>query len=257
MSYQDFNLLHSNPSAFVLANVWDVPSALAAKECGFVAIGTSSAAIASQFGYEDGENVPFDTILMVVERILANTDLPLTVDLESGYSNNPEKVADNIMQLTKLGVVGINIEDSKVENGERVLECADEFASFFSHIKQILKQHDTNVFLNVRTDTYILNGEDKLQETIKRGQLYQAVGADGLFVPCITKLNEIVRVCENVTLPINVMCMPDLAGFDALSHVGVKRISMGNFVFDKHRAQLAQLFTTIKTQNHFTAMFNS
>ncbi|MFH6953199.1 isocitrate lyase/phosphoenolpyruvate mutase family protein [Pseudoalteromonas sp. XMcav1-K] len=256
MTYTHFNQLHFGQTAVLIANVWDVPSALAAKHAGFNAIGTSSAAVAAQFGYEDGESMPFETLLMVVERILVNTDLPLTVDLESGYSDDPEVVATNIMRLVNLGVVGINIEDSKVNNGTRVLKNADEFASFLSHIQQVLKQHNCDVFINVRTDTYILECDDKLQETIKRGQLYQAVGATGLFVPCITDLNEISKVRECVSLPLNVMCMPDLADFDTLAKLGVNRVSMGNFVFEKHQTNLSTLLSTINKQKRFTALFD-
>ena len=109
-----FQELHEQDKPLIIGNVWDAASAKAAEKLNFNAIGTSSAAIASMLGYDDGEQMSFSELLYIVKRILASTTLPLTVDIEAGYSRDPVEIANYIKTLADLGVVGINIEDSIV-----------------------------------------------------------------------------------------------------------------------------------------------
>ena len=255
MTIKDFSSLHQQPTALLIANVWDVPSAIAAKELGFKAIGTSSAAIASMLGYQDGENMPFEDLLFIVKRIREATNLPLSVDIESGYSTKPDEVVNNINQLVACGVVGINVEDSYVSEN-RNLKDEHEFANFLSSIKHSLHEKGIQLFINVRTDTYICGVPNTLEQTIKRAKLYQSVGADGIFVPCITNNTEISLLTQAVSLPINVMCMPELSDFESLSNLGVKRISMGNFVFDQQQVGLKKTLSHILEVNSFSPIFN-
>ena len=227
-----FNELHSQNTPLLLCNVWDVPSAKMAESLGYHAIGTSSAAIAAQLGYNDGENMPFQDLYQVVTRIKNNTTLPLTVDIEAGYSRNPSQVYDHIESLLGLGIVGINIEDSLVKE-ERKLVDATEFAKLILYLRSRLNEEGRKLFINVRTDTFVLNVPDTLVETEKRIKLYDEAGADGIFIPCITKEADIQMLVEKTNLPINVMCMPDLPSFNKLKDLGIKRISMGDFLFAK------------------------
>src|SRR5690606_5291210 len=114
MSYTKFKQLHQEKSILVLGNVWDAQSAKIAQDAGFKALGSSSHAIANILGYEDGEQISVDKILFMVEHIVKAVDIPVSVDFEAGYSDNPEKVAQHVKQLADLGVVGINLEDGKV-----------------------------------------------------------------------------------------------------------------------------------------------
>jgi 2-methylisocitrate lyase-like PEP mutase family enzyme len=111
-TFETFLQLHHNETPLLIGNVWDVVSAKAFERGGFKAIATSSAAIAHTWGYEDGEKMPFDLLLKVVERIINNINVPLSVDIEGGYSRDISKIFQNIEKLHELGVVGINIEDS-------------------------------------------------------------------------------------------------------------------------------------------------
>lgn len=190
----------------------------------------------------------------VVKRIASNVDLPLSVDLESGYGENPEQIADNIKKLVQLGVVGINIEDSKVE-GDRVLLDAEDFSEKLKQTKKYLKKDNVDVFLNVRTDTFILLKENMIKETIHRVRLYQEAGADGIFTPCIEKVSDIQEVVNCTALPINVMCMSNLPNFDSLAQIGVKRISMGNFLFDKMYEQYEGSLQNVLLQKSFNSIF--
>ncbi|GAA4272954.1 isocitrate lyase/phosphoenolpyruvate mutase family protein [Aquimarina gracilis] len=250
----EFKNLHNQDKPLLIANVWDVPSAKVAEELNFQAIGTSSSAIASLLGYSDGEEMEFSELEYFVKRISLNTNLPLSVDLESGYSRNPKEIITHIKRLVELGVVGINIEDSVV-NGNRVLLDANSFAKTLTVIKEDLEKENIDVFINVRTDTFILLRESIIEETKRRIQLYQNAGIDGIFTPCIEKEVDIKEIIKSTNLPINVMSMPNLPNFNTLTKLGVKRISMGNFLFEKMYNQFKQIIKTVTTQNSFKSIF--
>ena len=112
-----------------------------------------------------------------------------------------------------------------------------------------------DVFINVRTDTFLLGQEDALFETQKRAKLYEIAGADGLFVPCITKTADIAAVVKATAMPVNVMCMPDLPDFKSLTNLAVKRISMGNFLFDKLSSEFENTLNSILEDQSFKAVF--
>lgn len=254
MNTEYFANLHQQAEPLVICNVWDAASAKVAEKLSFTAIGTSSAALANVLGYNDGEELAFDELLFLVKRIAKATQLPLSVDIESGFSNNPVEVVQNIKQLAALGVVGINIEDSQV-GSERVIADGEDFAEFLHQIKVNLEKEEVNVFINVRTDTFLLGLSEAVIETQKRISLYQEAGADGIFVPCITEAEDIKAVVASTSLPVNVMCMPDLPNFELLQEYGVKRISMGNFVFDKAQANIEQTLAEVTNSNSFSPIF--
>jgi 2-methylisocitrate lyase-like PEP mutase family enzyme len=250
----NFKELHQQNKPLLIGNVWDVPSAKIAEELNFQAIGTSSSAIAKLLGYRDGEEMKFSELEYLVKRIRLNTKLPLSVDLEGGYNRTPSKIAQHIKRLLALGVVGINIEDSIVGH-KRTLLDADCFARTLSEIKEYLEKEHLDIFINVRTDPFILLQDNKLAEAQKRILLYEKAGADGIFIPCIEKEPDIKAVVAATSLPINVMSMPQLPDFETLTKLGVKRISMGNFMFDAMYHQFKQSTKTILNQESFKSIF--
>ncbi len=249
-----FKDLHYQDKPLLIGNVWDVPSIKAMEKLNFQAIGTSSSAIATLLGYKDGEEMAFSELEYIIKRIALTTTLPLSVDLESGYSRQPTTIASHIKRLAALGVVGINIEDSVVHGKRTLLNCTD-FADTIAAIKEQLLKDSIDVFINVRTDAFILHQENAVEESIKRIQLYKSAGADGIFTPCIEKENDIKAVVHSTDLPINVMCMPNLPNFDTLTSLGVKRISMGNFLFEKMYGNLEQMAQTVLNQKSFKPIF--
>ncbi|WP_312202702.1 isocitrate lyase/PEP mutase family protein [Kosakonia cowanii] len=247
-----FNDLHQQPCPLLLANVWDASSAQAAEQAGYAALGTSSAAIAAQFGYADGEAMPFAHLLFMVERIRAVSDLPLSVDLEAGYGRSAEEIAQNIQQLIALGVVGINLEDSQVVNGIRSLVDPLLFARQLQTLVSLLP---AGFFFNIRTDTFLLGVDAALQETLRRGELYADHGANGLFVPGVKEDTDIITIAGQVALPLNVMAVPGLADIAALSSWGVRRISTGNFLHQAIQARLKTLLSGIQRKQVFEEIF--
>ncbi|KGJ96891.1 isocitrate lyase/PEP mutase family protein [Colwellia psychrerythraea] len=257
MNTTAFTSQHQQITPLLLCNVWDVASAKTAEKMGFSAIGTSSAAIARMLGYADGEHMQFAELLFIVKRIAACCKLPLSVDIEAGFSDDPQVTAGYIKALAEVGVVGINIEDSKVNkaDGQRSLINGDNFAKFLLAITSELLKDNIDVFINVRTDTFLLGIEGALKETQKRADLYQVAGANGLFVPCIVDKQAIETVVNCTILPVNVMCMPDLPGFNNLKLLGVKRISMGNFMFDVLQDDFTARLNNIMKANSFKPVF--
>lgn len=246
---------HNQHEPLLIANVWDAASAVAAQEAGYQVLGTSSAAIASTLGYEDGQGMPFDELFYMITRIQAVSNLPLSVDMEAGYGESAEEIATHLRCLAQTGVSGVNLEDSRVINGVRQLDDASDFSRNLRTISDALRSGNYNLFLNIRTDTYLLGHEGALQETLLRGQSYKAAGADGLFVPCLTSEKEISLIAEATGLPLNVMCMPDLPSFDRLKLAGVSRISMGNFVHSAMQSKLTDVMHAIRTRQTFEGLF--
>ena len=229
----NFEKLHQQSTPLLICNVWDVASAKAAQVLNFQAIGTSSGAIAAMLGYQDGEEISFEELAYIVQRIRKSVDLPLTVDLEAGYSRQPAQIVEHIARLSALGVVGVNIEDSLVVEGKRKIIDADHFAQLLNTVGTKLKRQQVKMFINVRTDAFLLGLPNAVQKTIIRAKKYQRAGANGLFTPCIEKVKDIEAVLKAIDLPLNVMCMPNLPNFQVLQQIGVSRISMGGFAFKK------------------------
>lgn len=254
--YQKFKSLHASNELFILPNAWDARSAIMFEENNFPAVATSSAAVANSLGYEDGENMSFDDYTFVIRRILSSINVPLTVDIETGYGTTNLEIAENILHLADLGVAGINIEDSVIQKSGRVLKDAAAFAKTISFIKNKLKAQGVDLFINVRCDTYILNVENKQQETINRLKLYSESGADGIFLPFIRDEKDIAAAVANATLPLNVMCVPDLPDFDTLNKLGVKRVSMGPFMSNKVYGDINQLSKAILATKTFSPILS-
>src|SRR5690606_21083975 len=228
MSYTTFKELHEKEQLLILGNVWDAQSAKLAEEAGFKALGSSSHAIANLLGYEDGEEISVDKILFMVEHIVKAVDIPVSVDFEAGYSDNPEKVAQHVKQLADLGVVGINLEDGKVINGERKLQDAQLLVN---KIKAI-KAKTPEVFINARADTYTTEHPTALEESVTRAKLYEDAGADGIFIPLVEKKEDIEKIVSSTSLPLNVFLTEKLPDLEILGQWGVKRLSHGAKIYE-------------------------
>lgn len=253
--FEEFKKLHYNEIPFLLGNVWNVPTAVQYEKLGFKAIGTSSAAIASELGYEDGENMSFEEYFFMIKRITSAVKIPLSVDLEAGYGNTAEEIISNIVKLHEIGIVGINLEDSVVNNGIRNLENTVEFAEKVKTIVEGLTKRNIAIFINIRCDVFLLNLENALKEAKQRIKIYESCGIDGIFLPCITNENDIKEIAVFTKLPLNVMCMPNLPNFKVLNMLGVKRISMGNFFNNYLNSQFEKLTKRVLKENSFVSIF--
>lgn len=249
-----FRKYHHQSSPLILGNVWDVPSAKLYENLKFSAIGTSSAAVAAMMGYEDGQNIPFDEYLTIIQKITENVQIPVTVDLEAGFGDTAEQIVANIEQLNKLGIVGINLEDSIVKNDVRVLVDAELFAVKLEKIREALQANNLEVFINLRSDSFLLQLPNALEESLRRIEIYKD-HIDGIFLPCITEAAHIRQITAQIDLPLNVMCMPDLLDFKTLTDLGVSRISMGNFMHSFLSEKLEEATKSIIDKQNFSPLF--
>ncbi|MCW3465248.1 isocitrate lyase/PEP mutase family protein [Chitinophaga nivalis] len=249
-NYNIFKQLHQESAPLLLGNAWNVASARILEESGIKAIGTSSSAIADTLGYEDGEHIPFDELFFIIEKIARHVRVPLSADIESGYSKEVATVIQHIERLYNIGVVGINLEDSIA--AARELVPTDIFRRKVETIKNYLVQQNMDFFLNIRTDTFLLDIADPLPETFARIHAFEQAGADGIFVPFIKKPEDIRQVTAATSLPVNVLSMHGLPSFEVLQEAGVKRISMGGSVY---RAVYKGLTATVQEIVH-TKSFN-
>ncbi|MGC4102448.1 isocitrate lyase/PEP mutase family protein [Ferruginibacter sp.] len=244
--YETFYELHHRETPFILANAWNVKSAQVIEANGYKAIGTSSGAISNSLGYEDGEKMPFSELLYMIQRIKAGTNIPLSVDLERGYTDDLQELTGNIQQLVDIGVAGINLEDAQGE---------DIYLKKLSAIKNHLVKNNQQLFINARTDGFLLKVNAPLETTIKRAKLYKDAGADGLFVTAVSDPVVIKAIASAVQLPLNVVGTPKLSSIPSLAACGVKRISMAVFLYKASYNQLDKLVKKVSTQQSFDALF--
>ena len=223
-----FGELHVKGAALLLYNAWDAGSAKSILAAGAQAIATSSWSVAEAQGYRDGEAIPIALAEQIVARIVATIDAPVTVDFEGGYSEDDGELADNVLRLLDLGVIGINFEDRIVKGSG--LYSIDRQARRIAAIRKAAEQKGVDLFINARTDVFFEHGEDAAQavsEALDRAKAYAAVGASGFFIPGLVDDALIGRICKSVTLPVNVMVMNGVPSNDRLSELGVSRISYG------------------------------
>jgi 2-methylisocitrate lyase-like PEP mutase family enzyme len=254
--FETFRQLHQGPDPLLIGNIWDVQSVKVFESLNFKALATSSAAVAETLGYADGQQMNFDEdYLFMVKHLCRSTSLPVSVDLEFGYGDNAAEIVRNILQLSRVGVVGINLEDSSIVAGKRELENMKTFADKLEKIRSSLRSLEVDMFINVRCDSFLLRLPEAKGEALKRIQAYQETGADGLFFPFITKTEDIQAVVAATTLPVNVMCVPGLPDFASLKKSGVRRISMGKFVHKKLYEDLKQDVSGILSDGKFDRVF--
>ena len=219
----EFRKLHDNTTPLRLPNVWDAGSARLVEALGAKAIATTSAGFAWALGYPDGHQLPMTEVVDAVRRMTRVLKVPLSVDFENGYTDDPATVAENVMRLVELGIAGINIEDGS--------DAPSLLASKIEAIKSAVAKAGGDLFVNARSDVFLAGLVDKphqAEESIRRGALYASAGADGLFLPAIMEPSDISAVIKEIRLPLNVMARPGLADGDTLGKLGVRRLSAGS-----------------------------
>ena len=210
--------LHRDASPLVLPNAWDVPSALAFVDAGFAAIGTTSFGVASGLGRPDGGRATREANLSLV-RALSALPAHLSVDIEDGYADEPDAVADYV---ARLGVDGVNIEDSTAEKLIPPRVHAAKVAA--------IKARTPNLFVNARVDTYWLHEDETVEATLERAAAYVEAGADGIFVPGASDPEVLSTLTAAIPVPVNVLVIPTLS-LDELAALGVRRVSTGSLPY--------------------------
>ena len=254
-SFEKFKALHYSDVPLLIGNAWDVASATIFEQCGLKAIATSSRAIANSMGYEDGEKIPFDLLLQTVKRIASHIHVPFSVDIEAGFSRKIPEIIQNIERIYDLGAAGFNIEDSLSTDGGR-LQPIEDFQKIISSIAENLAKKNMQMYMNVRTDAFLLKIPGPLAETITRIKLYERAGASGIFVPFVADKNDIRKIVETITLPLNVLTTADLPGMTVLRELGVKRVSMGSSMYLFTNRIIQNAMNRIEKEQSFAVLFS-
>ena len=219
-----FKALHQPGNPLVLVNAWDVGTARAVADAGASAIATASWACAVAHGFADGETLPMDLALANARRMVDAVNLPVTLDFEGGYATEPQLVARHVAMASATGIAGINLEDRRPGDQEPL-----PIALAAARIEAA--REATQVFINARIDLFLeaepSRHTERMEEAIARAIAYTDAGADGIFVPGLSDLELLARICAASPVPVNAFHLDPRSGVDALSRAGVGRISSG------------------------------
>ena len=237
--------MHKKNKMFILPGAWNVGSAYVFEKQGFKAVGTSSAGIAHDLGYPDGENISFEDLLWIVEKIVKRIDIPLSVDIERGYSETNEEIKENVRKLLFAGAVGLNIEDG-LPNGE--LTPIDVQIEKIKTISKLKSELNIDFVINARTDVNPLDetSEENLKAAVERCNAFAEAGADCVFVIAAKDDNTISKLVAGINAPVNIFLRSNLSSFEKLDKIGVRRLSVGcnsvRFAYSKIISMAANLY---------------
>jgi 2-methylisocitrate lyase-like PEP mutase family enzyme len=225
-----FRALHDAPGAFVVPNPWDIGSARLLAGLGFQALATSSAASAASVGRRDGQ-LSRDEALAHARLIVGATDLPVSADLEAGFGDPPDVVAQTIRLAAEAGLVGCTIEDSTGAPG-RPLYDLGLAAERIAAAAQAARGLGFPFMLTARAHNFLF-ATPSLDDTIRRLQAYEKAGAEVLFAPGLPDLAAVATVCKAVSKPVNFMAGIKGKSFSVaeLAAAGVRRISLATSLY--------------------------
>ncbi|PZT90927.1 MAG: phosphonomutase [Gordonia sp. (in: high G+C Gram-positive bacteria)] len=218
--------LHRPGDPVILPTVWDAWSANLAAQAGFAGLTVGSHPVADSIGRSDNEGMTFGELLTRVTQITAAVDLPVSVDIESGYGQTPESLIDGLVEV---GAVGLNIEDTVHSEGGRLRE-AQEHADFVGRLRRAADAVGVHVVINARTDIFLRqigDESDRTARAVARLALCAEAGADSLY-PVGFHTDEVYReLVEALPLPVNAIADPATGDRAHLASLGVGRVSFG------------------------------
>jgi 2-methylisocitrate lyase-like PEP mutase family enzyme len=215
-----FRALHAG-EPFVIPNPWDAGSARVLEALGFKAVASTSSGFAFTHGRLDG-NVTLDQVVQHAEELDRAIGLPVSIDLEHGYGREPERAAHAIERVAKAGAVGASIEDNDPSQGIYEMAHAVDRIAAAAETAHALPFPFT---LTARAENHI-RGNPDLDDTIARFQAFEVAGADVLFAPGLRTGEEIRRVCEAVSKPVNVLALRGMS-MNEIVDSGAQRVSVG------------------------------
>jgi 2-methylisocitrate lyase-like PEP mutase family enzyme len=227
---------HRDKEVLVLLNSWDIGSSKLVEACGYKAIATTSMGIAASLGYPDCQVIQLSEMIEAITGIVNGVQVPVTVDIEAGYGENINEILDSVRKIIATGIVGINIEDSLDLNPVLIDEM--EFCERITAIRELSESLGFHLVINARTDSFYTSSgsqQEKLAESIRRGNKYREAGADCIFIQPVWEKETIATLVKEIHAPINILCNPgNVAGLPPsvreLQDLGVARLSLGSSV---------------------------
>jgi 2-methylisocitrate lyase-like PEP mutase family enzyme len=216
-----FRALHHDEAPLLLPNPWDVGSAKLLASLGFKALASTSGGFAATLGRRDGSVTREEAIAHAAALVQA-TDLPVNGDLENGFADDPDGVAETVRQAIDAGLAGCSIEDYSGRDGDPIypLEQATE------RVAAAVEAAGGRLVLTARSENY-LHGRPDLDDTIARLQAFQGAGADVLYAPGLRSIEDIRAVLAAIDRPLNVLALPGAPAVAELAEAGVRRVSVG------------------------------
>jgi 2-methylisocitrate lyase-like PEP mutase family enzyme len=229
-----FLKFHHDKEILVLLNSWNIGSSKLIEACGYKAIATTSMGIAASLGYPDCQVIKLSEMIEVITGIVNSVHAPVTVDIEAGYGNNLNEIIESVKKIISTGIVGINIEDSIDLNPVLIDEM--EFCERIAAIRALSDSLGFHLVINARTDSFYTSSgslQEKLSESIRRGNKYREAGADCIFVQPVWEKETISTLVKEINAPINILANPGMgAGLppsvSELQDLGVARLSLGS-----------------------------
>jgi len=249
--------LHHGSEPLVLVNCWDAASAVIVEHAGFPAIASSSAAVANALGYADGQYLPWAEMVTTVRRIASAVDVPVTADIEAGFSEKSQ-LERSIEDIINAGAVGVNLEDALPGQGEfgPLYEISDQIARIQT-ARKTGERNGIHLVINARTDAYWQKGptpEEALRNSIERGQAYLKAGADCIFVPGLKSPEHIRAVVQALQSPVNILGTVGTPSIPELKSLGVKRVSLGSGPMRSVLGLLRKIAHEMKTAGTYKLM---
>lgn len=225
---------HQDKEILVLLNSWDIGSSKLIEASGYKAIATTSMGVAASFGYPDCQIITLSEMIEVITGIVKAVKVPVSVDIEAGYGNNLNEIIESVKKIIATGIVGVNIEDSLDLNPVLIDEM--EFCERISAIRALADSLGFHLVINARTDSFYTSTgsqQEKLSESIKRGNKYREAGADCVFVQPVSDKETISTLVKEINAPINILANPKIGAgvtpsISELQDLGVARVSLGS-----------------------------
>ncbi len=226
-----FSALHRE-GIFVMPNPWDRGSALLLEQMGFLALATTSAGLGRSLGKDD-QQVTRDELVTHVADLARVLSVPLNVDSERLYPDDPGGIAETVGMLVDAGAAGCSIEDYDPATGSIV----DVSAATDAVAEAARACASSGIVLTARAENHLYGVED-LNDTIERLAAYRDAGADVVYAPGLVTAEDIQRVVSETAAPVNVLALPFGPTVDELGAVGVRRVSAGSALFNAARRTL-------------------
>ena len=229
----NFLALHKRKKLLVLPNIWDPIGARILEVKGFPAAATSSAAISSSLGYRDGQKIKLSTHLDIIERIVKSVDIPVTVDIESGYALDIKSLKNSINKVIDTGVAGINIEDSLEEEGS--LRNIEEQCERITTVREVSEKRGLHIVINARIDCFLSSSNEPIEkiieETVKRADAYINAGVDCVYPIGVLDFETITTLRKEISSPINILGSHRSIPLTTMQEIGINRVTFGPFLF--------------------------
>jgi 2-methylisocitrate lyase-like PEP mutase family enzyme len=222
-----FLALHAGPDPLLMPNPWDAGSAKLLAALGFEALATTSSGFAATLGRLDGW-VTRDEALAHAAAIVAATDVPVSADFENGFGHEPAEVAETVSRAGEAGLAGCSIEDFAGHTAATPIYDLDAARERIVAAAEAAHRGPAALVLTARAENY-LHGRPDLADTIARLQAYQEAGADVLYAPGLSRIEDIGQVVRSVDRPVNVLVLPTGPTVAELGEAGVRRISVGGW----------------------------